>query len=76
MTTAIMLLINNRWHTALTVFLEESEQSISAEVFCVEFVNMMCAGKQERDAKKSQDVPVRCCAIFFSVNRVSGQSPV
>lgn len=52
MTTAIMLLINNRWRMALTVSLKESAQSISAEVFCVEYVNMMYAGEQESDAKK------------------------
>lgn len=53
MTTAIMLQINNRWRMAIDCFLEESAQSISAEVLCVESVNMVCSGEHERDAKKS-----------------------
>lgn len=61
----------------LDCFLEESEQSISAEIFYVESVNMMWAGEQERDAKKK--VKMYWSGVlphFFSVNKVIGQSPI
>lgn len=61
----------------LDCFLEESEQSFSAKVFCVEFVNMMWIGEQETDARKI-GVMYRSglLAHFFSIDRVIGQSPI
>lgn len=48
----------------LDCFQQESEHSFSAELFYVETVTMLWAGEQERDAKKSHDVP----ATFLKIS--------